>query len=387
MLAEEKLVEFIDFWAEVSSGCSIGFRKLFFQPFVVAINMISTNEIINDSHLVFVSPEKGGIYRKGLPGKFTYEDNKGNSITDVATLDRIQKLVLPPAWQEVWISPRKNGYLQAVGVDVAGRKQYRYHPDWVKRRSNEKYFKLLEFGKALPNARKQVEKDLRRRDFDERKVLAICVKVLQETLIRIGNSAYEKSYNSYGLSTLKDKHFKEKDKATYLSFVGKKGVKQEVKLTDKGLTKLVKKCKDIPGQDLFQFYTNGNERRAVDSGLINQYIREITNDYFTAKDFRTWGGTLEAMRQLAICTRENPEMSTNKLVVEALDCVAAKLGNTRAVCKSAYVYPLLLEAFENGDLQRYLKQIAITEKDEKKALRNDEAVLIKFLKAVKTKKI
>ncbi len=348
--------------------------------------MVSRAEIINDSHLVFVSPQKGGIYRKGTPGKFSYEDNKGNSITDEPVLERIQKLVLPPAWRNVWISPQKNGYLQAVGVDVAGRKQYRYHPDWVKRRSNEKYFRLLEFGKALPNVRKQVEKDLRRRELDERKVLAICVKVLQETLIRIGSPAYEKNYNSYGLSTLKDQHFKEKDKATYLCFVGKKGVKQEVRLTDKRLTKLVRKCKDIPGQELFQFYTNDNERKAVESGMINQYIREITNDDFTAKDFRTWGGTLEAMRQLAICTRENPEMPAKKLVVEALDCVAAKLGNTRAVCKSAYVYPILLEAFEAGDLQRYLKRIAITEDDEKKALRNDEAVLIQFLKAVKRKK-
>ncbi len=346
--------------------------------------MVSTADIINDSHLVFVSPDKGGIYRKGESGKFKYEDSNGNKITDTAALERIQKLVLPPAWKNVWISSKKNGYLQAVGEDVAGRKQYRYHPDWVHRRSNHKYFRLLEFGKALPKARKQVEKDLRRRNLDERKVLAICVKVLQETLIRIGSSVYEKNYNSYGLSTLKDKHFKEKE--TTLCFVGKKGVKQELKLNDKNLAKLVKKCKDIPGQDLFQFYTATNEHKAVDSGMINQYIREITEEDFTAKDFRTWGGTLEAMRQLAICTNENPEVSAKKLVVAALDCVAAKLGNTRAVCKSAYVYPMLLEAFEAGDLQRYLKKIAITEKEEKKALKNDEAVLIQFLKSVKQKK-
>ena len=204
--------------------------------------MVSTADVINDSHLVFVSPEKGGIYRKGKPNNFSYEDHKGNKITDSAVLERIQKLVLPPAWQEVWISPKKNGYLQAVGTDVAGRKQYRYHPDWVNRRSNEKYFRLLEFGKALPKARKQVEKDLRRKHLDERKVLAICVKVLQETLIRIGNAAYEKNHRSYGLSTLKDKHFKQKNNIAYLCFVGKKGVKQEVKLTDKTLTRLVKKC-------------------------------------------------------------------------------------------------------------------------------------------------
>lgn len=171
-----------------------------------------------------------------------------------------------------------------------------------------------------------------------------------------------------------------------MCFVGKKGVKQEIRLTDKRLIKLVKRCKDIPGQDLFQFYTKDDQRKAVDSGMINQYIREITEDDFTAKDFRTWGGTLEAMRQLAICTNQNPEVSAKKLVVTALDCVAAKLGNTRAVCKSAYVYPILLEAFEAGDLQRYLKRIALDEKDEKKALKNDETVLIQFLKAVKRKK-
>lgn len=348
--------------------------------------MVSTADVINDSHLVYVSPTKGGFYRKGAPGNFSYEDAKGNKVTDKTALERIQKLVLPPAWKDVWISPRKNGYLQAVGTDVAGRKQYRYHPDWVNRRSNQKYFRLLEFGKALPKARKKVEKDLCRKNFDERKVLAICVKVLQATLIRIGNAIYEKNYSSYGLSTLKDKHFKQSNDVATLCFVGKKGVKQEVQLNDKTLIKQIKKCKDIPGQDLFQFYTNGNERKAVDSGMINQYIKEITEDDFTAKDFRTWGGTLEAMRQLAVCTREYPEMSAKKLVVAALDCVATKLGNTRAVCKSAYVYPLLLEAFEAGGLQRYLKRIAIDEKDEKKALDNDERVLMQFLKAVKRKK-
>lgn len=348
--------------------------------------MVSTAEIINDSHLVFVSPEKGGICRKGSPGKFYYEDQKGNRVTDVLTLDRIQRLVLPPAWTDVWISSRKNGYLQAVGVDVAGRKQYRYHPDWVNRRADEKYFRLLAFGKALRKARVHVEKDLRRKTLNERKVLAICVAVLQETLIRVGSSIYEKNYNSYGLSTLKDKHLKQADSATFLCFVGKKGVKQEVVLNDKRLVKLVKKCKDIPGQDLFQFYTKGKERKAVDSGMINQYIKEITGDDFTAKDFRTWGGTLEAMRQLAVCAHEYPETSSKKHVVTALDCVANKLGNTRAVCKSAYVYPLLLEMFEKGDLQRYLKRIAINEKDEKVALANDEKALLQFLKTVKRNK-
>ncbi len=348
--------------------------------------MVDTAQVIGDSSLVYVHPSKSGIYRKGSPNKFIYVDDKGNRITDPKHLGRIKKLVLPPAWQDVWISPHEKGYLQAVGVDSAGRKQYRYHPRWINRRSDYKYSRLLAFGKALPKVRKVVNRDLKRRLFDERKVLALCVKVLQETLIRIGSIAYEKSYKSYGLSTLKDKHFKLKNNKASLCFVGKKGVKQEVTLTDKRLAKLVKQSKDIPGQHLFQYYTGDGERRPIDSGMINNYIREITQGDFTAKDFRTWGGTLEAMRQLAICTAAYPEMAPKKLVVTALDCVAAKLGNTRTVCKNAYVYPLLLEEFETGGLQRYLKKIKINENDETAALKNEEMVLLQFLKAVHRKK-
>jgi DNA topoisomerase-1 len=345
--------------------------------------MVSTADVIQNSHLVFVDPSKPGIYRKGKPGKFSYADAKGDAITNENDLIRIKALVLPPAWTEVWISPKKNGYLQAVGLDVAGRKQYRYHPDWTKRKSDHKYFRLLEFGKVLPHARQQIAKDLRRRELDERKVLAICMQVMQKTLIRIGNEAYKKAYGSYGLSTLKDKHFKEKGSKSTLSFVGKKGVSQEVTLNDSNLAKLVKKCKDIPGQELFQYYKNGNEHRSIDSGMINNYIKEITGGDFTAKDFRTWGGTLEALRQLAICNAQNPEMNKKKQVVEALDCVASKLGNTRAVCKSSYVYPVLLSTFEDDGLKNYLKKINLTTPNSITATQNDEKVLMQFLKKVK----
>lgn len=347
--------------------------------------MVSTSEVINSSSLVYVHPAQPGIYRKGNPGKFYYVDKNGDRIKNETDLDRIKKLVLPPAWTDVWISPKKNGYLQAVGTDAAGRKQYRYHPDWTSRRANHKYFRLLEFGKALPKARKQIEKDLRRKNLDEKKVLAICLKVMQHTLIRIGNESYKKMYGSYGLSTLKDQHFKEKGNQFTLSFVGKKGVKQEVLLTDKNLAKLVKKCKDIPGQELFQFYTQGKEHKAVDSGMINNYIKELTGNDFTAKDFRTWGGTLEALRQLASCSVQYPDMNKKKVIVEVLDCVASKLGNTRAVCKSSYVYPLLLEIYEKDGLQKYLKMISRTEQLPATELQKDEKVLLKFLKEVRRK--
>jgi DNA topoisomerase-1 len=342
--------------------------------------MVPTLEVINSSHLVFVHPSKPGIYRRGKPGHFYYVDKEGNRIKDEADLDRIKKLVLPPAWTEVWISPKKNGYLQAIGMDAAGRKQYRYHSDWTSRKADHKYFRLLEFGKALPNARKQIAKDLRRKELDERKVLAICSEVMQKTLIRIGNESYKKTYGSYGLSTLKDQHFKQNGNKSMLSFVGKKGVKQEVELNDKNLIHLVKKCKDVPGQELFQFYKEGKTRKAVDSGMINNYIREITECDFTAKDFRTWGGTLEALRQLAYYTEKYPEMSTKKIIVEVLDAVAAKLGNTRAVCKSSYVYPLLLETFEKDGLKKYLKKVNTTQPNSSTAMQNDEKVLLQFLK-------
>ena len=348
--------------------------------------MVPASEVINSSSLVYVHPTMPGIYRKGKPGHFYYVDKNGDRIKNENDIARIKAMVLPPAWTDVWISPRKNGYLQAIGSDVAGRKQYRYHPDWTSRRSDHKYFRLLEFGKALPNARKCIAKDLRRKEFDERKVLAICSQVMQKTLIRIGNESYKKTYGSYGLSTLKDQHFKEKGNQSTLCFIGKKGVKQEVKLTDKSLAKLVKKCKDIPGQELFQFYTKGKEHKAVDSGMINNYIREITACDFTAKDFRTWGGTLEALRQLACFTEKYPDMSKKKIIVEVLDTVASKLGNTRAVCKSSYVYPLLLQVFEEGGLDKYLKKVDTKKPESVTAMQNDEKVLLQFLKQVKPKK-
>ncbi|WP_158796729.1 DNA topoisomerase IB [Pedobacter sp. L105] len=343
--------------------------------------MVQTPEEIKESGLVYVTDSMPGIYRKGKPGKFHYEDQHGNKVTDEVQLERIKGLVLPPAWTNVWIAAKKNAYLQATGLDAAKRKQYRYHPKWTSRQSDHKYFRLQEFGKALPQARKRIAKDLKRKQFDEQKVLAICVQVMQKTLIRVGNESYAQLYGSYGLSTLRNKHAKVDGNTLKLKFIGKKGVKQEVALNDRSLAAMVKKCMEIPGQDLFQYYTEGKEHRAVDSGKINNYIREITGSDFTAKDFRTWGGTLEALRQLAICSGNvEEERPKKKVIVQVLDCVASKLGNTRAVCKSSYVYPLLLEAFENDQLAKYLKKIHTEKPNTIEAMENDEKVLMKFLK-------
>lgn len=337
---------------------------------------------LKEGGLIYLTDSQPGIYRKGKPGKFYYVDKDDNRISDGKALDRIKALVLPPAWINVWIAPNRKAHLQATGIDVAGRKQYRYHHEWTSRRSDSKYFRLLEFGKVLPQVRKRIAKDLRRKELDELKVLAICVQFMQKTLIRIGNEAYKQLYGSYGLSTLKDKHVKINGNKMLLSFVGKKGVKHEVVLNDKTLARLVKKCRDIPGQELFQFYKNGTAHYPIDSGKINNYIKEITGSDFTAKDFRTWGGTLEALRQLAICQHNiDDNKSKKKIIVEVLDCVAGKLGNTRAVCKSSYVFPLLLQAFEDNQLDKYLKKVSKDQSNTIKALENDEKVLMQFLKA------
>jgi len=348
--------------------------------------MVQTPEEIKEIGLVYVTDSMPGLYRKGQPGDFHYEDINGQRVEDEAQLERIKGLVLPPAWTEVWIAAKKNAYLQATGLDAAKRKQYRYHSKWTSRRSDLKYYRLLEFGKVLPQARRRIAKDLRRKVYDEQKVLAICVQLMQKTLIRVGNEAYAQLYGSYGLSTLRNKHAKINGNVLRLQFVGKKGVKQEVALNDKNLAKMVKRCMEIPGQDLFQYYSAGEVRKSIDSGMINNYIREITGSDFTAKDFRTWGGTLEALRQLALCAGNvEEERPKKKIITEVLKCVAGKLGNTPAVCKSSYVYPLLITAYENNELEKFMKKMNNMKAVGKSGFEHDEKVLLSFLKSTGTK--
>ncbi|MCE3294621.1 MAG: topoisomerase [Crocinitomicaceae bacterium] len=349
--------------------------------------MSDTDLVLEETGLIYLSDSVPGISRQWKRNKFVFLDSRGQEIRDEKTLLRIRKLVIPPAWTNVWIAPKKNAHLQATGIDQAGRKQYRYHEDWCRTRNETKYFRLLEFGGKLPEFRRNIAKDLRRKNLDERKVLAISVNMMQKTLIRVGNESYKQLYGSYGLTTLRDKHVRISGSKLKLSFRGKKGVEQDITLTDRNLARLVKKCREIPGQELFQFYLPDGGRKSIDSGLINRYIREVTCCDFTAKDFRTWSGTLEMLRELALRDYPKTEGGRKRILNEALDAVAAKLGNTRAVCKKSYVFPALVDAYENGLLLPYLKKI----KKEgsivaDKGLSPDEKVLLNFLKSERKRK-
>ncbi len=294
-----------------------------------------------------------GYFRKKKGNGFTYVDETGNTVKSPDVLDRIKKLVIPPAWQDVWISPFDNGHLQVTGTDKLGRKQYRYHPDWNKIRNQSKFYRLRNFSKALPTIRAQIEKDLKRKGMPYEKVLALVVSLIEDTNIRIGNDAYKKLYGSFGLTTLRDKHVKVDKSNMRFEFVGKKGIKHSIALNSRKLANLVQKCKEIPGQELFQYYDDDGKHCTIGSSDVNSYLKQITGEDFTAKDFRAWSGSVTALQ----CFREVGQAETitesKRKIVEVIDCVASKLGNTRSVCKKYYVHPTVIAAYENGRVDNY----------------------------------
>ncbi|NRT16323.1 DNA topoisomerase-1 [Flavobacterium sp. 28A] len=294
-----------------------------------------------------------GFYRFRKGKGFSYKDENDDLITDRELLTRFKTLVLPPAWEKVWISPYENSHLQATGIDTKGRKQYRYHGNWNKIRNQSKFYRLRQFAKALPKIRAQVEKDLNKKGMPYEKVIALVIKLIEVTNIRIGNEAYKKLYGSFGLTTLMDKHAKISKGLISFEFKGKKGVKHKITLKDKRLMRLVKRCRDIPGQELFQYYDDDGSHHTVGSGDINNYLKECTSLDFTAKDFRCWSGSLNALS--SFLQQEKPLSVTDckKKIVAVLDLVSAKLGNTRTVCKKYYVHPTVIASFENGKIWNY----------------------------------
>lgn len=330
--------------------------------------------------LVYVSDKDPGITRQKKGAGFAYYN--GNSlVTEEEVLQRIKKLAVPPAWTDVWICPKDNGHIQATGFDAKGRKQYRYHSQWEVLRNETKFHRLYEFGKVLPSIRLKLEEDLRKKELSEERVLATVVSLMERTFIRVGNDDYEKLYGSYGLTTLKDKHVKVDGGTVRFSFKGKKGIYHDITLRNRKLAKLVQMCKDIPGKELFQYYSEDGERRSIDSGMVNRYIKEASGGDFTAKDFRTWAGTLHVLQ--SFCSMDNPEHQTDckKNILAALDEVSHKLGNTRAVCKKYYVHPGVLRLYEERVLDKYLKELDEIEKDDNlSGLSSEERMLMKILK-------
>ncbi|WP_295125885.1 DNA topoisomerase IB [uncultured Chitinophaga sp.] len=329
-------------------------------------------------HLRYVSASSAGFTRQKKGDNFIYLDKEGKEIKDDDILKRIRGLVLPPAWQDVWVCPYANGHLQATGIDTMGRKQYRYHTSWQKVRNETKYDRLYLFGQQLPQIRKQISKDIRRKQLDKQKVIAIALRVMEETLIRVGNSSYEKLYGSHGLTTLRNQHVKVNGSKAFFKFKGKKGVMHQIELKHAALTRLLKKVRDIPGQELFQYY-DGDVVHSLDSGEVNEYLKNATAEEFTCKDFRTWAGTVHALNMMAELGPYETLTECKKNILGIIDGVACKLGNTRAVCKKYYIHPQLFEMYEAGTITPYVDMIR-KKKTAPGALGADEKCLLSLLK-------
>lgn len=332
-------------------------------------------------NLVYVNDNQPGIQRvkEGNLFKYFFE---GKEIKDEEELLRIKRLVIPPAWENVWICPLENGHLQVTGIDVRKRKQYKYHPNWNALRNHTKFYRLYAFGTALPWLRVKMEKDLSLPGLPLLKVLATVVSLMERTNIRIGNNSYEKIYGSYGITTLKDRHVKISGNSIKFSFKGKKGVYHDISIQSKRLAGIVKKCQDIPGKELFQYIDENGERRTIDSGLVNDYIKTISGGDFTAKDLRTWSGTAQALIAFKELGLSETQAETKRNIIAALDLVSNLLGNTRTVCKKYYVHPLIISLYESKTLQKYFSQLEELEADDNKSgLTKEEKLLMNILKS------
>jgi DNA topoisomerase-1 len=307
-------------------------------------------EEVEEAGLRYVSDHDPGISRKATRHGFDYRRPDGSQVRDDRTLERIRKLAIPPAWTDVWICPQANGHIQAVGRDVKGRKQYRYHDGWRAYRDAHKYDRLLAFGRALPRLRRRVEEDLARRGLPREKVLAACVAVMERTLIRVGNEEYAKQNKSFGLTTLRDRHVKFGGGRAQFEFTGKSGKVHKTGINDRRLARIVKACQDLPGQRLFQYIDEDGVQRAVESADVNAYIRETLGDDFSAKDFRTWAGTVAAAQALMMQEPCANATAAKRTISTCVKAVAGLLGNTAAVARSAYIHPAVLDAYADGML-------------------------------------
>ena len=328
--------------------------------------------------LRYVDDRTPGITRKKTRQAFCYIDNDGTPIRDEAELARIRSLAIPPAWTDVWICRWRNGHLQATGRDAKGRKQYRYHPQWRNVRDEAKYERMLDFGQALPTIRARIDKALSLQGLPREKVLAAIVYLLQATLMRIGNREYARDNDSYGMTTLRKKHVRVDGTQIRFEFRGKSGVRHSIRLQDRRLARIIMRTRDLPGQELFQYVDEEGQRHAICSNDVNDYLRELTGRDYTAKDFRTWAGTVLAAMALRDCEPCGSETEGKRNVVQAIAAVAQRLGNTPAICRKCYVHPRVIEAYMDGTLQKVVAKTIFSD-----ALSPEEAMLLNMLEKKK----
>ncbi len=300
--------------------------------------------------LAYVNDDDPGLRRVKAGDGFDYRDPDDDPITDADTLERIRALAIPPAWTHVWICPSPRGHIQATGRDQKGRKQYRYHEAWRRDRDGLKFGRMIAFGRALPRLRDRVEKDLSRRGLQREKVIAAVIRLMELTLIRVGNEEYAQANKSFGLTTLRDRHAKLSGVGGTFQFKGKSGKVHTTGFRDRRLARIVKACQDVPGQRLFQYLDEDGQRRSIESADVNAYIRATMGEDFSAKDFRTWAGTLAAARALCLIPKAGSPTEAKRNVNTCVKAVAGLLGNTAAVCRGSYIHPLVLEAYQQGTL-------------------------------------
>ncbi len=313
-------------------------------------------EEAREAGLRYNTDARPGI-RRDLRGKnFVYRSASGARVTDEATLARIRRLAIPPAWQDVWISAHDNGHIQATGRDARGRKQYRYHADWRQRRDDNKFDRMIAFARVLPRLRRRVQRDLSRRGMPREKALATVVRLLEATLIRVGNDEYARQNKSYGLTTMRNHHVRISGAEVHFNFRGKSGKSHDISVRDPQLARIVRHCQDMPGQDLFGYEDEAGQHRDVGSQDVNAYLREIAGEDFTAKDFRTWAGTVLAAIALREFEEVTHEAQAKKNILSAIEAVAKMLGNTPAVCRKCYIHPEVLDSYLVGETIATIRQ-------------------------------
>ena len=315
-------------------------------PVVIAESIQAARE----ANLRYVSDTHAGITRRRAGSGFTYVGPDGRVVRDADTLARIRALAIPPAWTGVWICPLDNGHLQAVGRDARRRKQYRYHPRYRQVRDEAKYSRVLHFARALPKIHRATSRDLAKPGLRREKVLAAVIRVMEKTLIRVGNEEYAQQNDSYGLTTLQDGHAKIRGKTVRFEFRGKSGKEHEIDLDDPRLARIVRQCQELPGEELFQYLDDDGNVQDVDSADVNEYLRSIAGEQFTAKDFRTWAGTVLAAKALQALEQIDSKAARQRNILRAVEAVAERLGNTRSVCRKCYIHPAVIEAYMDGTL-------------------------------------